>query len=451
MEDEIITTPDSGATGPGTPAVGGGEQPQSVVDPINPGEGEGNQNPGRPRGEGGRFASNERAARPLEEMLTLGDAVGDMTAAERKAIRMSGRLGLRTQAEVDAHLATQTPGRVPGEAPAPKPNVAVPGKADPLSEILKAISPNLDPTKPETAITSIKELQTKVSTMGERNKQLEAYYPEVQAGIAARLGKGPEGIKELFTAFNVPVPAWLGNGAPAAPAAPQAPAEVVPSLADIKDEEFLDGRTIKGLLGGLTKSIASELRAEFEKTYGPIKQSHEKIVGRIQQDAQAAEIQTRRDSALKDLDFHSEFMGQFDPAEKMNAKAMDIWNASVGADGKLKATPHPEWPKLQKAMEYRKKEFLESGTDAATYRDFLARQLLDQEKLQKFVKGREASAKLAQLSAQQRRVQPAVVNSGRGGGGLDSLVMPKSVADVEAMTLDQKREFKKKTFQAARP
>lgn len=448
MPEEIqVATPAAGSAGEGNPVVGDGGQPQSTPDSNLPGQGDQQSQESRARGGDGRFAPKpEPAARPLEELMSLGANVGEMTTAERKAVRLGARLGLSTQAEYEAEIAKQPGAKPPQGAPPlnPKPNLNQPGKADPLSTILQAISPNLDPTKPELAVQSIRELQGKVTQMGDRNKQLEDYYPAVQEGIVSRLNKGPEGVKELFAAFNIPVPAWIGQGsAPAASAAPAAdPALNGFDLSTLKDEDYVDGKSIKGLIGSLAQTISTQLKSEFEKDYGPLKQSHEKIVNRITQDAQAEEIKQRRIGAFEDLDFHSKFMGRFSADDKLSAKAADIWAASFDEGTRtVKATPHPEWPKFQKMLTFRKAEYLEKGDKSSSYPDFLRRHADESGLMDRHEEAIRGTARTAQLTAQQRRVQPAVVTAGSGKGGLDSLVIPKSVQDVEGMSKEQRHAY----------
>jgi hypothetical protein len=108
------------------------------------------------------------------------------------------------------------------------------------------------------------------------------------------------------------------------------------------------------------------------------------------------------------------------------------------------AEPHAEWGKLQQILQHRRQEYIDKNHPASSYKHYLMERLHDSGKYAEVAKSREAKAKQDLLTAQQRRVQPSLVNKGVNGGpaGMNGLRMPKSVEDVANMTPEQRRAFR---------
>lgn len=438
--------PDTGSLGPN----GAGDQPGA--DPASEGSRQGapsdEGDQGRSRDEGGRFsAAPARSVEDLIEAANNGDDPSSWPKAERAKFISAARNGIKTEDEyLKRSGAPKTAGVAPGDREKPPEGDPAPekptdkGQPDPvLASILKAIHPSLE--KPEDAVRSIQELQGAHTRATQKVREYETQVlPEIQSGIVARLKKGPEGLRELYQAMQVEIPDIL-KGTPTAPAAP-ADSNI---LSNLKDEDFLDGKSIKSLVPNLIQEAVKAALAETDKKYGGIAEDHGKIRERLVADAKAAEIAETRKAALQDAQIHSDFWGQFEAEDKLKDKAEKIWADSVTTEGRLKSDRHPEWPKLEKILKYRRGEFLEGQHNAASYQDFLYRRLHAGGKFADYMAARERNAKVSQAAAAQRRVQPAIAPQGAAPqGGLQGLRIPKTVEDIQAMSEADRRELLKR-------
>jgi hypothetical protein len=444
MEDTAIldTGTDPGAEG--TPGEAEG-QTDSAASEIPSQETLGEEK-GRIRGPDGKFGKESGAA-PARALEDIPEDSASWTPEERKKIIKAGKHGLTSEAAYQAKFGgAKTAGpEVDGEGN-PIPALAKPGakqtdKGKPAApavgdlSFLKEALPTIDLSKPEGIVKSIKELQAHSTRSIARAQELERFYPEVQAGLVERLQRGPEGLKEIFTQLDVPVPAWLG-AAPAA--APGKQPEGTPAggvedlLAGLKDDDFVPASAVKGMVGKLVSQAVAAAMSEVNKEFGPLKETHGKIQERIAAEAKVAQVREVRTKAMADAQAHSDIYGKYFPEERLTVPAEKVWEASVGPDGRMLSKPHAEWPKLKAILEHRRTEFLEKGHPAARYKDYLYERLHEHGDFESLVKGREESAKQNLLTAQQRRVQPSLVNKGVNGGpgGLNGLRIT-SEADVE--------------------
>lgn len=467
MSDPINASAPAAAPAAGSPSPApsapSGSAPAGDGAPAGADGGAGD--PSGSRSPDGRFAAQAPAGdtpaapAPLRTLSELAEVdPSEYSPEERKKIRISAQKGIRDDAELDARISGKPqpqartaakPGDKPVEGDPLSEDPAKNPAGQPLHKLVKAISPYLDPNDPDKAVENVKTLHTNIHQANTRVKELEGYYGEIETGVMERLKRGPAGIREIYKGFGLNPDEFL-SGAPAAaapagsPAAPAIPGETP----DLRDDDFLTGAQIKTLIPSITQKLRAELKAEFEREYGPLKESHGKITEAIKADAQMREVNGRREASIKDAQFHSDYYGKFHPEFKLSEPASKVWEESVKMDGGklvLKAQQHPEWPKLAEILSFRQKEYLEPGSDAATYQDFLYRRVNESGNFFELVRNAEQKGKQTILEAQQKRLQPSLAPRGNAGP-LDSFRVPKTEADVEKMTPEQRKEFRRKVL-----
>lgn len=438
-------------------AIDFGDSPEGDADAsANPDAGENTQDDGEEQTPG------HRSLAELHQAFKEGEDISD---AENDRILLAAKRGLKTDEEIDAYLKTK--GQKPlekdtGKKPLAEKPVLEPAKAKPKEKVpddpLARLVREINPTKPdpEEALRSYQTLKSDYRKKGERLNTLDATakqigFENVEQVIEraskmeeriVQLLKTPAGRKQLLEAYRDELGDVVNE-----PFVPAKGEKAPPELEDLDDEEFPQGSKIKAHMAKLAQDIEARIEAAYAAKYGEVEKDFGVIKTKIQQDESNRETQNVRVHAMRDAADIASYYGQFDPEYALQTPADKIFAESTQAvyqNGALvylpKKNPHPEWPTLRRILEFRKEKY--SAQRDGTIRNWIGGMMLEDGKLGELKTQAAKEARTKLLTNQRKALQPALIGKGRAQP-MDSFKVPESTDDVEAMTTEQQREFRR--------
>lgn len=455
MEDETTATLDTG-TDDSAIDFGGDTATEDGRDTsANP---EGGESPSQEGLEKTDTAPTHRSLADLHKAFTDGE---DITDEENDRILLAARKGFKTDEELDAFLSKQ-PAKKPAEKKTEKPvekTVPDPAKAkskdkvpdDPLARLVREINPTKP--EPEAALTSYQALKSDHRKKGERLNTLDGKAKQVgfdsveqvidramamEERLEAML-KTPTGRRQLLQAYEI-------DGEFDAPAAKAAAA--VPELEELDDEEFPQGSKIKAHMAKLAKDIEARIEAAYAAKYGELDKNFGTIKTKIEQEEANRQAQNFKVDALRDAADIASYYGRFNGDFALKASADKIFAESTQAvyqGGRLvyvpKKTPHPEWPTLRRILEFRKDNY--SAPRDGSVRNWVGGMMLEEGKIEELTTQAAKKARAGLLTNQRKALQPQLMDKGKAQQ-TDTFKVPESEEDVEAMTEEQHREFRRR-------
>jgi hypothetical protein len=409
-----------------------------------------------------------------------------MNETEKKRVRLAGQHGFTTDEEIDGFLSKQSD-KDTGQAKSDTDDSDAddsdaddsgkPDKGKAQSDdgkgvdslLLKAIAPHLDKSAEtvDDAVKAIKNLQHEVSTRGEFvNKAKELgintadelaasmdMMKNIDADISKRL-KDPQGLKGMYDAFKIPVPAWLGDlskgsgdgkgGDDSQP--PAVPEELQTYMDKIEDDGYIGAGDFKKLI----PSLIAHLNTSLEKKYEDMSKGFKEVGGYVTKLMKSTQQQNRIASSFADARQISDNFGKFDESLILKSDPKTIWTQSVNSDGKQKSKVHPEFDTLKKVLTLRQKAIqyavnLSKKTGKTVMPDvmgYLAKAFVTAGGIDdiKDDASKKASQKL--VANLMKKLQPPV---GKGKGSPnEGFKVPKTMKDVENMSRKERQIFLKK-------
>lgn len=441
-----------------------GETQGEEAAPANPDTG------GESGQEGAEQTDKEEA--PARRTLTeLREAFEDgepLSEEENKRVLLAARRGLKTDEEIDtflsksaAHKTAKEEGKEKKPADKAQPSKTGPKEAVPEDDPLLRLVKEINPTKPdpEAALQSYKALTADHRKKGERLNTLDGLAKEVGFDHAEAMIerafkmeerlevmlKSPEGRAQLLKAYGV----TAEDFAPA-PGSKAGGGKDVPELDELDDEEFPQGSKIKSALSKMAADIEARIEAKYAEKYGEMGKTFGDIKAKIEAEESERKVETLRHEALSDADEISQYLGRFEPEMVLKDPASKIFAESVQAvykEGRKVYMPkkdaHPEWPTLSKILTLRKDEYLRSK--AGNVRQWIGEKVLSTGKIFDIAKTAGQKARADMLTKQRQKLQPAGVNKG-SAQVTDTFKVPESPEDIDNMSKDQLREFRRRVL-----
>lgn len=409
------------------------------------------------------------APRSLSELNAAFAEGEDLTEEENNRILLAARKGLKTDAEIDAFLSKskakvtakedgkdKKPAGKAAEPDKKGPKAAVP-EDDPLARLVKEINP----TKPDPveALKSYKALTADHRQKGERLNSLDSVAKQVGFDNAETMIerafkmeerletmlKSPEGRQQLLKAYGVTAEDFASGKTGA-----EAKDKTAPEVDELDDEEFPQGSKIKSAMAKMAADIESRIEAKYAAKYGEVEKTFGSIKAKIEQEEGERKVESLRHEALSDADEIAQYLGRFEPDLQLKEPASKIFAESVQAvykDGRKVYVPkkdvHPEWPTLSKILTLRKDEYLRS--QAGNVRQWIGEKVLSTGKLFDLTTQAGQKARADMLTKQRQKLQPAGVNKGNAQP-TDQFKTPESQEDIDAMSADQLREFRRRVL-----
>jgi hypothetical protein len=429
-----------------------------------------NPDSGDTKAEGQEQTATAPTHRSLSELNAAFAEGEDISEEENDRILLAARKGLKTDEEIDAFLSKSKAAKAvkedgkekkPAAGKAIETDKKVPAKAavpedDPLARLVKEINPTKP--DPEEALKSYKALSADHRKKGERLNTLDNLAKEVGFdGAEAMIErafkmeerletmlKTPEGRAQLFKAYGVT------EDAPAGKAGAEGKGKDVPEVEELDDEEFPQGSKIKAVMAKMATDIESRIEAKYADKYGKMDKTFGDIKAKIEHEESERQVENLRNEALSDADEISQYMGRFEPELTLKDSASKIFSESVQVvykEGRKLYVPkkdaHPEWPTLSKILTLRKDEYLRSK--AGNVRQWIGEKVLSTGKLFELTTTAGAKARADMLTKQRQKLQPSGVTKGVAQP-TDLFKAPESQADIDNMTDDQLREFRRRVL-----
>jgi hypothetical protein len=251
----------------------------------------------------------------------------------------------------------------------------------------------------------------------------------IDTTIIGYLKRGPEGVAELYKSLGVDMP----NGAQNNPTSQQQQ-QNIPDLDTFGDDDFLDGRMVKALLPKLVSQAVEQLNGHVK----PIQDKFAQLAPLLQNVVQTNNELAETTRAINDTRTIVSQLSQYYPDDfKLNADPADIWQESIGMDGRVKANHHPEFPRLAAILRARQEAAKAGYPNPVAY---LAEKMVREGRVSKMLDDKAGNVRVTIAQNKMREMQPSFANE-KKPGQQDSFRMPQTPEEVEALKNNNPRQY----------